>query len=105
MSKGRASSEFLEFFAPRKKVLAVADRGCLRAVWPASRLLTVECGRAVHLHALLTVRHRIADRLQWSAIVCVMLAQEILVGLFAPAIRGGWQFVKRNVARVLRRGR
>jgi len=51
------------------------------------------------------VRHRIADRLQWSAIVCVMLAQEILVGLFAPAIRGGWQFLKRNVARVLRRGR
>jgi hypothetical protein len=45
------------------------------------------------------------DRIQWSAIIVVMLANEILFALFVPAMRGGWQFLKRNVARVLGRGR
>jgi hypothetical protein len=44
------------------------------------------------------VRGWLIDRIQWTAIVAVMLVQEIVVGLIGHALRQGWYVVKEKVA-------
>lgn len=51
------------------------------------------------------MRGRFVDRLQWSAIVAVLLMQEIFVGLIGHALRQGWYVVKEKAAYEWRRRR
>ena len=53
MSKSRVLRRILAVPEAGKEILARADRRRVRAVRPADRVLAVERGRAVHLHAVL----------------------------------------------------
>jgi hypothetical protein len=51
------------------------------------------------------MKGRFVDRLQWSGIVVVLLAQEVFVELIGHALRQGWYVVKEKTAFELRRWR